>query len=101
MIIEFQSVNYNADSKLIEFTNKRVQKFERFFDRIVSVKVFTKVSNSSDKVNKEAEISISVPGDNFIVKKTCKSFEEAVDSCASSAERLLMKFKERARENAQ
>ena len=101
MMIEFQSVNYQADAKLIEFTNKRLQKLEKFFDRIVAIKVFTKVTNVSNRINKEVEVSISVPGDNFMVKKTCKNFEEAVDTCASSAERLLMKFKERAREKAQ
>jgi putative sigma-54 modulation protein len=32
-----------------------------------------------------------------MVKKQCKSFEEAVDQCAEAAERLLMKRKEKIR----
>lgn len=97
MTIDFQSVNYNADISLVEFTKNRLQKMEKFFNHIVEVEVYTKVLNTSEKNNKQAEVKIRVPGEHFIVKKTCKSFEEAVDTCSQSAERLLIKFKTRNR----
>jgi putative sigma-54 modulation protein len=97
MTIDFQAVNYNADIRLVEFTKKRLNKMEKFFDHILDIEVFTKVLNTSDKTNKQAELKIRVPGEHFMVKKTCKTFEEAVDTCAQSAERLLIKFKTRKR----
>lgn len=38
-----------------------------------------------------------VPGDEFMVKKQCKSFEEGVDTAADSLERVLLKRKEKMR----
>ena len=64
MNINFQSVNYTADIKLVEFTQKRVDKIAQFYDQIVDVFVYTKVENSSDKINKFAELKIGIPGDD-------------------------------------
>jgi putative sigma-54 modulation protein len=36
-----------------------------------------------------------VPGDDFIVKKQCKTFEEAIELSAESLERSLIKRKEK------
>ena len=55
------------------------------------------IMKTEAEINKIAEIKIHVPGDDFMVKKQCKSFEEAVESCAESAERLLLKRKEKIR----
>jgi len=38
---------------------------------------------------------LSVPGDEFMIKKINKSFEEGVDECVSSLERQLRKRKEK------
>ncbi|MEK9782943.1 MAG: HPF/RaiA family ribosome-associated protein, partial [Flavobacteriales bacterium] len=65
MTIDFQSVNYNADISLVEFTKNRLQKMEKFFNHIVEVEVFTKVLNTSEKNNKHAEVKIRVPGEHF------------------------------------
>ena len=97
MNVNFQSVNYTADTKLIEFTQKRVEKITEFYDDIVDVFVYTKVENSSNKINKFAELKIGIPGDDVIVKKTAKSFEEAINQAADSAERVLKRRKEKQR----
>ena len=97
MQINFQSVNYIADTKLVEFAKKRMEKTAQFYDQIVAIFIYTKVENSSDKVNKFAELKIEIPGDDVIVKKTAKSFEEAINTAADSAERVLKKRKEKQR----
>lgn len=53
------------------------------------------MERTSDKENKVVEIKINVPGDDFLVKKQCKTFEEAVELSAESLERLLVKRKEK------
>ena len=53
--------------------------------------------NRSDKENKIFEARVSVPGDSFIVKKQCKSFEEGTDMAVASLERQLKKRKEKLR----
>ena len=97
MNINFQSVNYNADSKLIEFAEKRIKKISQFYLNIIDVFVYTKVENTNDRINKLAELKIGIPGDDVVVKKMAKSFEEAINLAADSAERILKKHKEKQR----
>jgi|SRR6056300_1609050 putative sigma-54 modulation protein len=95
--MHFRAVNYKADIKLKEFAKKRIEKLSLFHNQIIEVFVFTKVENSSDGVNKWAELKIGVPGDDIVVKKITKSFEESINSAAESAERILKRRKEKVR----
>ena len=97
MKVNVQAVNFNVDRKLVDFIQERMDKLEKFYDKIVSAEVFLRLENSSDKENKTAEIKIIVPGDDFLVKKTSKSFEEAVDFSVDSLERVIVKRKEKLR----
>ena len=97
MKVNAQSVNFNADSKLLEFVQNRLDKLETFYDKVISSDVSLKVENTSSKVNKIVEIKLNIPKDKFVVKKQCKTFEEAIDSACSSLERKLKKTKEKQR----
>ncbi len=97
MKVNAQSVNFNADVKLIRFVQDRLGKMETFYDKIVSSDVYLKVENTSAKENKIVEIKVNVPKDNLVVKKQCKSFEEAIDAACISLERQLIKMKEKLR----
>jgi len=99
MKVNVNAVNFNVDRKLIDFVQVRMDKLEKYFDKIVSSDVFLKVENTSDKENKIVEIKVHVPGDDLIVKKQCKTFEEAIEISAESLERLLIKRKEKIREH--
>ncbi|MCH7525229.1 MAG: ribosome-associated translation inhibitor RaiA [Bacteroidetes bacterium] len=97
MRVNTQSVNFNADQKLIDFIQQRMDKLDQYYDKIIKSDVFLKVENTSGKQNKIFEAIISVPGDSFIVKKVCKTFEEGADSAANSLGRQLRKRKEKLR----
>ena len=97
MKVNTQSVNFNADKKLIDFIQKRMDKLDLFYDKIIQSDVYLKVENTSGKENKIFEARVMVPGDSFIVKKQCKTFEEGVDMAVSSLERQLKKRKEKLR----
>lgn len=100
MKVNAQSVNFVADGKLLDFVQKRMDKLDLFYDKVVDSEVFLKVENTSAKENKIVEIMVSVPRDRLVVKKQCKTFEEAVDSACSSLERQLVKRKEKLRAKA-
>ena len=100
MKVNTQSVNFVADVKLIEFIQTRMDKLDLFYDKVISSDVYLKVENTSSKENKIVEIKVRIPRDKFIVKKQCKSFEEAVDSACNSLERKLVKKKEKMRAHA-
>ncbi len=97
MKVNIQSVNFSADKKLLDFIQRRMDKLDLFYDKVIQTDVFLKVENTSDKENKIFEARVSVPGDSFVVKKQCKSFEEGADTAASSLERQLKKRKEKLR----
>ena len=97
MTIHFRAVNYTADNKLKEFSKERIEKLSQFYNQIMEVSVFTKVENNSDWINKWAELKIAIPGDDIVVKKKCRTFEEAIHTAAQSAERILKRRKEKVR----
>ncbi len=97
MKVNVQSVNFNADQKLIDFIQKKMDKLENFYSKVVYADVYLKVQNTSGKENKITEILLSIPGGDIMVKKTCKKFEECVDECINSMQRQLIKRKEKSK----
>lgn len=97
MKVQTQSVHFTADAKLISFIEKKLNKLDQFFDRIVSANVTLKLENSGQIKDKVAEIQLNVPGAELYVKETTKTFEASVDSGVASLKRQIMKHKERSR----
>ena len=84
-----QAVHFKADGKLLDFIQKKMDKLELFYDRVIDAEVFLHVLNTSEKENKMVELKLRVPGETFMVKKSAPSFEECVDLCADSMRRKL------------
>lgn len=95
MKVNTRAVDFKADKGLVAFIEERAGKLSQFFDKIIEVEVHLHVENTSDKENKQVDFIVRVPGDNIVVKKTAKKFEEAVDMAAETAERQLKKRKEK------
>ena len=95
MEIRTQAVNFDADTKLIEFIDKKLGKLDTFYDNIVSTDVFLKLEKTGQVQDKVVEIKIKVPGSTLVAKETSKSFEESVDLSASSLRRQLIKYKDK------
>jgi putative sigma-54 modulation protein len=95
MKVHTNSVNFTIDGKLLDFIQKRMDKLDTYYDKVISAEIYLKVENTSAKENKIVEAKVLVPGDEFMVKKQCKSFEEGVDTAASALERILVKRKEK------
>lgn len=93
MKVDITSVHFDADQKLLDFINQKVGKLETFYDKIIDSAVILKVDNAEDKVNKVAEIKLSVPGKDLFAKKQGKTFEEAVDSAVEALRRQIRKQK--------
>ena len=97
MKVNTQSVNFNADKKLINFIQNRLEKLDKYYDKVINADVYLKLDNSNDKENKIFEVRLNVPGDSFVVKKQSKSFEEGTDLAIGSLERQLKKRKQKIR----
>lgn len=80
MNTQIRTVHFDADAKLIQHVNKRLNKLSFLLDRVIGVEVFLKLDNISHQVkDKIAEIKVSVPQHQFFVKHESKSFEESFD----------------------
>jgi putative sigma-54 modulation protein len=97
MKVNVQSVNFNVDKELIDFIEKKVNSLEKYYDRIVDSDVYLKVQQTSGKENKLVEIKMNVPGNDFVVKKQCRTFEEGTMQVVDSMKRQLTKKKEKIR----
>lgn len=97
MRVRVQSVNFNADTGLIEFIEKKINSLEKYYDKIVDSEVFLKVQKTSDKENKFVDIKLNIPGNDLVIKKQCKTFEEGVMLATDSLKRQLTKKKEKIR----
>lgn len=96
MNVNIQSVHFDADRKLIEYVNSKLQKLNNFSDRIIRVNVFLKLDNVVHAIkDKIAEIRVHIPRQNFFVKSTSKSFEASFDDAFESLVTQLKKNKER------
>jgi putative sigma-54 modulation protein len=98
MKVFVQSVNFNADKDLIDFIEKKVTGLEKYYDKIVDSEVFLKVQQTSEKENKTDDIKINIPGNDIVVKKQCKTFEEGTMVAVDSLKRKLTKEKEKVRD---
>ncbi|WP_159950837.1 ribosome hibernation-promoting factor, HPF/YfiA family [Polaribacter septentrionalilitoris] len=94
-----QSVNFNADKELVEYSENKVSSLTKFHDKIVDAEVFLKVQNTSDKENKITEVKINIPGSELIVKRQTKTFEEGLNSAVDNLKRQLKRSKEKHRDS--
>lgn len=97
MKIQVQSIHFNADKRLLDFIEKKVDKLDQFFDHIITGEIFLKLENVEDEANKITEIKIQIPGNVLFAKEQCKTFEEATDMAIESLRKQVAKHKTKLR----
>ena len=85
MNVNIQTVHFDADLKLVDYVNRKLQKISTFHDKVIKVDVFLKLDNVVHTIkDKIAEIRVDVPRHSFFVKVSSKSFEESFDNAFES-----------------
>lgn len=97
MDIKISSVHFDADKKLLEFIDKRVNKLVKFYESIIGAEVTLRLENSQAVDNKVAEIKLLIPGNDLFAKRQSKSFEEATDIVIEALRQQIVKHKEKLR----
>ena len=93
MEIKIKSLKFDADQKLVAFVEKKVSKLERFYEGVESVEVALSLLQEPD--NKNAKIQIHVPGQDLVIEKNAKTFEDAITECADAMKEKLTRYKEK------
>ena len=97
MKITVQAIHFSADTKLVDFIQKKANKLDQFFDQIISGEVYLKLEKVEDEANKVSEIKLMIPGNQLFAKEQCKTFEEATDLAIESLRKQLEKHKQKLR----
>ena len=96
MNVNIQTVHFDADDKLVDFVNKKLEKLNTFHERIIKVDVFLKLDNIVHTIkDKIAEIRVHVPRHDFFVKASSKSFEESFDTALESLVNQIKRKKDK------
>jgi len=95
MKLQIHAIHFDADPKLPEFIQKKLEKLETFYDGIINGEVFLRLdkSESSKIKDKIVEIKIHVPYAELFVKERGKSFEEATDIALEALKIQVKKYK--------
>ena len=95
MKVHVHPVDFTVDQKLVDFIQKKLDKLDNFYDRIIEADLHLKLENTNTKENKIVEVKVHIPGESLVVKKQFKTFEEGIDSSVEPLERMLLKYKEK------
>ncbi len=95
MKVNIQSVRFDADRRLIEFVEAKMDRLDRFAERATGADVILKLDKDHEKGNKVATVTLRMPGGDLVADDQAKSFEEAVDNAIDALKRQLEKAKAR------
>ena len=93
MQMQIHSIHFDADARLLEFVEHKIDKLNTFHDQIISCEVFMRVEKSDDRDNKVSEVKIHVPGADFFAKRKAASFEAGIDEVVEAIRRQIRKQK--------
>ena len=95
MDVTIKAIKFDATDKLQEFVQKKVSKLDKHCGDIRKVEVSLKVVKPETAMNKQASLTVSLPGQELFAEKICDTFEEAVMETLAAIEKQLGKYKEK------
>ena len=96
MNLQIRTVHFDADQKLLDHVNAKIEKLRTFHDKIIGAEVYLKLDNFHHQVkDKVAEIKIYVPKHSYFVKHQSKTFEESFDLAFDSLVNQVKRNKEK------
>ena len=72
MNVQIQSVKFDADRKLVEFVEHKMDKLDRFVERAIGADVILKLDKDHELGNKVATINLHIPGDDLVAESRGK-----------------------------
>ncbi|MCD6201380.1 MAG: HPF/RaiA family ribosome-associated protein [Bacteroidales bacterium] len=97
MDIQIHSLKFNADKKLLDFIQAKMQKLAQLNESMIRAEVFLRLDKSNVQANKITEIKVEMPRTSLFAKKQCKSFEEATDQAIDALKKQITRQKEKIR----
>jgi len=96
MEIRIQTLKFNADKKLLDFIENKLQKLPKYYDGVRGVEVTLSLLPDFD--NKNVKMIVDIPGNDLVVERNAAKFEDATIECVGVLKDLLVKAKEKRRD---
>lgn len=93
MEINVKSLKFDADEKLLAYVDKKVSKLAKFFDGVDVVDVTLSLLSEPD--NKNVHIQAHIPGDELIIERNARTFEEALTEAVDLMKEKIVRAKEK------
>jgi ribosome hibernation promoting factor len=98
MKLQIQSIQFDADRKLLQKIENKVMKLDKYFDHIIEAEVFLKFDNNHSTIKDKSVLAkVFIPGKTLFAEDTAKLFEDALEVVVESLKRQLKKRKEKIR----
>lgn len=97
MNLTIDSIHFKADSKLLKYIEKKANKIDKYYDKIIDLDVKLKLESNGQVRDKVVEFILNVPGEKLYISSVEKTFEAATDTGLDSLKRQLKKYKEKQR----
>ena len=94
MKVRIHSIHFDADQKLITFVQQKLDRLEKYFERVIDAEVILRLNNSSPD-NKTVEIILNIPKNQFFTKERSSTFESAIDIAVDVIKRNLLRHKDK------
>ena len=85
MNVKIQSVKFDADKRLVDFIQAKMDKMDRFVERAIGAQVTLRIDKDDEQ------------GNELLAERRCKTFEEAIDLCLDAIKKQIDKYKEKRR----
>ncbi len=92
-MINVKSLKFDAGKELLDYVEKKVGKLEKFFGNLGDIDVT--LSLSPDPENKNVRLQIRFPGDDLVIERNAKTFEEAVTEAVDAMKEKIVRAKEK------
>ncbi len=79
MEVKIQSLKFDADAKLLQFVESKMDKLDRFIENATAADVTMKLDKDHEKGNKVTTITVNIPGNKLVAEHRARTFEETID----------------------
>lgn len=95
MEINFQSVKFTADQKLLTQIESKIQKLNRFNPEIIKAEVILKFEKDSKEGSSVVTLKIMIPSRTLVAERRSRTFEESTDLVYETMKNQLNKLKDK------
>ena len=96
MNVKIQAIHFDADQKLIEMIEEKIQRITHFYDQPMTTTVYLKLDRGNDHIHqKVVEIKVLATGKVIYAEEKSNSFESSFEVALDHVVKQVKRHKEK------